>query len=433
VPSRLRTDAKAGANLGIPVKQSLAIFAVGAVGVLCFAVCVFKGVTWQGCEMVAIARSVAEHGVFGNPFLTVATGPTATEPPLYPLALALAFKILKSPAAVSLLATIAAIAATIAVAASLPALSREFFHSPTPGMIGGVFCVLSTAPLPGWEANWTQFGLVLLVLATVWLLRSPERLIWRGTAAGASAGLISLLNPASALISFPCVVYLVIRRRVSFRGSVRFLAAFVFAAALMNLPWLVRNYALWGRPVLRTNFGMTFYSSNNDCAVPSMVVMLLNGCYASTHPNQNLNEALYLRRIGEVAYDRERTADAFAWIRLHPARFAWLTRHRMVEFWLPVPGMPAGVYYMVWAITLLSIPGLVWMLCKREAALALFLAVFLLYPSLYYVVVSDLRYRMPMLWLSCLAAGYFVWRLRETLRSPGRRAVADSVVVPALR
>ena len=39
---------------------------------------------------------------------------------------------------------------------------------------------------------------------------------------------------------------------------------------------------------------------------------------------------------------------------------------------------------------------------------ALFSAIFLLYPLLYYVVVSEERYRLPILWLSCLTAGYLL-------------------------
>jgi len=32
--------------------------------------------------------------------------------------------------------------------------------------------------------------------------------------------------------------------------------------------------------------------------------------------------------------------------------------------------------------------------------------VFLLYPLTYYIVVSGIRYRVPILWVSTLAAGY---------------------------
>ena len=63
---------------------------------------------------------------------------------------------------------------------------------------------------------------------------------------------------------------------------------------------------------------------------------------------------------------------------------------------------------MIWIITLLSIPGFLLMLYRRLPIAAVFGAIFLLYPLLYYVVVSEERYRLPILWLSCLTAGYLL-------------------------
>src|SRR5262249_48330940 len=42
----------------------------------------------QGYEMVAIARNLVSEGSFGNPNAPAVTGPTAANPPLYPLILA---------------------------------------------------------------------------------------------------------------------------------------------------------------------------------------------------------------------------------------------------------------------------------------------------------------------------------------------------------
>src|SRR4051794_25040894 len=42
----------------------------------------------RGFEMAAIARNVVDSGTFGNPFEPQVTGPTASNPPLYPLFLA---------------------------------------------------------------------------------------------------------------------------------------------------------------------------------------------------------------------------------------------------------------------------------------------------------------------------------------------------------
>src|SRR5450759_5790262 len=56
----------------------------------------------QGYEMTAIARNLAEHGTFANPFEPVVTGPTAFVPPLYPIFLAAAFRLIPAPSSVFL-------------------------------------------------------------------------------------------------------------------------------------------------------------------------------------------------------------------------------------------------------------------------------------------------------------------------------------------
>jgi predicted neutral ceramidase superfamily lipid hydrolase len=59
-------------------------------------------------------------------------------------------------------------------------------------------------------------------------------------------------------------------------------------------------------------------------------------------------------------------------------------------------------------VTLLSIPGIFLLIRRREPAAIYILAVLFVYPLMYYVVFADMRYRLPVLWLSLLAAGYFL-------------------------
>jgi len=56
---------------------------------------------------------------------------------------------------------------------------------------------------------------------------------------------------------------------------------------------------------------------------------------------------------------------------------------------------------------------------RREASGVLLAAVFSVYPLVYYVMVSDIRYRIPILWLSCLTAGYFLHALAMTFSRRG--------------
>jgi hypothetical protein len=62
--------------------------------------------------------------------------------------------------------------------------------------------------------------------------------------------------------------------------------------------------------------------------------------------------------------------------------------------------------YIIWLATALSIPGLIVMARRREPVILFVAAVLLIYPLAYYFVVTDVRYRYPVLWLSLLPAGY---------------------------
>src|SRR5579862_7173822 len=96
------------------------------------------------------------------------------------------------------------------------------------------------------------------------------------------------------------------------------------------------------------------------------------------------------------------------WIASHPDRFRRLTLERFREFWFPLPEDHPYTTAVVWLITALSIPGLILMAWRREPVVFFLLPVLAVYPLMYYIVVTDMRYRYPILWISALAAGYFV-------------------------
>jgi len=56
------------------------------------------------------------------------------------------------------------------------------------------------------------------------------------------------------------------------------------------------------------------------------------------------------------------------------------------------------------------------MTVKRLPLTAFILLVLSVYPLPYYVIVSDVRYRYPILWLSMLGAGFFADELFRALR-----------------
>ena len=356
----------------------------------------------HGFEMAAIARNLADHGTFGNPF-GIATGPTAVVPPLYPLFLAAMIKIFGDVLPAAQVANIAANALT---AAFLPALARAFYSDARPGLFAGALWILAMPVMPQWDVSFT---VALETIGCFFIFKTTSRAGRAGCEAagcGVIAGLTSLLNPVTFLIFGTWAGFRLLSLRAAVKDALRYMSILVVAATLCNVPWLVRNYRIWHAPVLRTNFGMTVYSSNNDCAQSSLFKDGANGCYQTTHPIASESEARLLQKMGEIEYDRRRTADAWNWIRSHGARFRQLTLERMVEFWFPDPTPAPRQVYAVWAITLLSIPGIALMARTRSRGLWFVLLVWLAYPLVYYIAVSADRYRYPILWTSLLPAGY---------------------------
>jgi hypothetical protein len=360
----------------------------------------------HGFEMSAIAKSLAEHGTYANPFEPAITGPTALVPPLYPLFLAALIKISGSLVWMALMASTVNILANALIAALMPRVSEAFFGDWRPGAFAGVLWICAMRLMPQWDASCTIAGMILFCLLTAGTIGRPDSRGGRAAAAGVLAGVLSLLNPATVFVFLPWAAFLLFRRRVGLRYALRYGGIVFLALTACNAPWVVRNYHIWHAFVLRTSFGVTLYSSNNSCAESSLVKDAARGCFQATHPVASLAEAQFLNRLGEVQYDRNRAAAAWDWIHSNPERFRHLTLARIFEFWFPEPIVPAYTAYSIWAITLLSIPGMVLMARRRYPVTLFVLAVWLMYPVMYYVVVSCDRYRYPILWTSLLPAGY---------------------------
>lgn len=358
-----------------------------------------------GSEMITLAEELVRTGSFANPFNILRTGPTAVVPPLYPAFLALLMQIFGAYARIVIFMLGAAVLGL--QAALLPALSRQFWGSPAPGVSAALLLIVLPAfPLmPNWDAGYTAAGLMLFCLLA---RRGWQRWGdgWRSACmTGAIAGILALLNPASIPV---CLAFVSLGLPGCVRKRATRAAAVAVLALLVCLPWMLRNYIRVGALGLKTNFGMTLHASNNACAEPSMYAMLSTGCYQANHPAGSLAEARRLRELGENQYDREQLARAVGWIRAHPGSFVRLAGRRISEFWFPSAHRPEFRYrcWSIWLITAFSVGGLLAMVIRREKALGFLVGVLAAYPLVYYVVVADARYRYPILWASLLTAGY---------------------------
>lgn len=355
----------------------------------------------RGFEMVAVARNLADHGSFADPFDAASTGLTAANPPLYPFILACWFRILGNPSLVTYAAVIGNMAANALTAILLPRLSKALFDDVLPGIFAAIACLAAMQLMPAWDTSYTVAGLILFCLLSVSPGGHGRYSAVHGGLAGIGAGLLVLLNPSSMMVTLPWAIWMAIRRKAAV-----WCLALLSTLCLVVSVWLLRNDLQLGAPVLRTNFGMSVYASNNDCASASLIEDERFGCYEAHHPNTSREEAQLVRTLGEVAYDRQRTADAFHWMTSHPGRFSLLTLRRIREFWFPSLGGNSWSTVAIWILTAFSIPGFVLMIRRRAPGTFFVLTVVIMYPLMYYIVVSDSRYRYPILWISALAAGY---------------------------
>lgn len=373
----------------------------------------------QGNETYALASNLVRHGAFANPLYILQTGPSAASPPLFPLFLALILKIFGDSNLALLVATCGVIYANALTAALLPRVSRLFFNDAFPGIVAAVLWLFSAQLIPVWDVNYTTALLLVFFLSTASAFsRQSPGLPALGI--GLVTGFLFLLNPMTILITGPWLAYLFLFRSPSFRHAAKFCCLAVATMVIVGSPWILRNHRQVGAYAVRTGLGLNLYIANNDCSQTTMYEDLHNGCAALYQPNLNLQEATAVRDLGEVGYDRARLATTRAWIRNHSERFARLTVARVFAFWFPQKEDHPVQAVAIWVATALSLPGLALMAYGRLRITLFILIVLAVYPLLYYVVVSEVRFRYPILCLSLLPAGYlvtFLLRLGRSMRN----------------
>jgi hypothetical protein len=229
---------------------------------------------------------------------------------------------------------------------------------------------------------------------------------------GALWALVILTNPSVlALLPF-FLAWLAVeaRRRTSHWRRLVGVSALVLFAGVM--PWLVRNYLVFNKLALfRSNFGLELYLGNNP-EVPDSWSWWL-------HPNDNDQERIKFLQMGEIPYMAEKQRLAIDFIRTHPADFLRFVFHRFADNWFGTWETPLDVMRMkswllrgtmIWNCTFafLTFFGL-WLanrLFSREVfPLAISIIVF---PVVYYVSHSSLRYRHPIDPVMTIYSAFFV-------------------------
>ncbi len=407
-----------------------------------------------GFEAGRIARSLVTGHGYGNPF-NGWSGPTAWLAPVYPLLMALAFKLFgvyTHAAALFLMVVDSVASAAIAPAVyeiaarcfDARGLARRASKHAAPVALWSAWMWAVYPAALQYAVHWIWEMSVSACLFT-WALVLALRLRGVGydiasdaqqanrkqarfgawAAFGLLWGLLALSNP-SLLPCLPATIFWIVWpelgggwRRTGWRsprlpiGGV-LLACIVFAVVLA--PWVVRNERTLHSFVLtRSNFGVELYQSTleaNDGLPWGTAMPLWPG---------NPDFRRYVQ-VGEVEFARERGQMAMARIKEHPEQFWRWTLDRFLFFWDGTPHAPdrhpVQEYLRQLSYSFLSVCGLLGLLLmfrRRVTDAGLFALAFLLVPLPYYAVTVQPRFRHPLEPLIAVL-GVYLFRSANTSR-----------------
>ncbi len=355
-------------------------------------------------ELERTALSLATTGVFGNPY-AIPTGPTAHVSPGYPIILAVVFRLFGTGIPAEIVKEVLASAVTALQYALLPAVAEGLLLGRSIGLIAGLIGALIPikpfVQIDGdWEAPYTALFIMLTCVLTVQTWRrcrlTKSLAILNGLAWGFALLFASVLLPIFAAFALTGVYFC---RTAGYKRYLSFIAIQTLCVAFCLLPWVIRNNYALGAPIAtRSNFGLELRVSNNDEATPDQLVNYLSGVYDRYHPLQNKKEALKVKQLGEVAYNRETAAEAKTWIHTHIKRFTYLCISRIRCFWFyPDRSRIKAIFGNVTAI--FGLTGLVLLLKRNPVSGVAIGVVLLLYPAPNYLIHVGARQRYPIDWL----------------------------------
>ncbi len=392
-----------------------------------------------GYELGAVAKSIASGHGFSSPLRFLDTGATVWFTPIYPYLVAGIFKIwgIYSDASRLVIEALNCAFAALTVIPIYGSARRTFGNGVAVGACWA-WTFLPTAlifPVTWiWDTAMAALFLALIFWATLALRDAKTILPWAGYGALWAVG--ALVNP-SMLSLFPFLVgWALWQSRRDSPSWGKFAAATLLVFALGLVPWTVRNYRVFGKIiVLRSNFGLELWLGNNP-NVPDTISAWL-------HPNDNLEEAVKFQRMGEIAYMAEKQQEAFAFMRRHPTDTLHFMYRRFVDNWLAISDSPVDfwgntpLYIRAFFVlnVLLSVSTLLGaMLAYRHRHPQVFpyAIVPLVFPLVFYLTHSSLRYRFPMDPIMMILASYAVAGMNSLARRRSPQIAGSSTPAASL-
>jgi hypothetical protein len=386
-----------------------------------------------GWEVGRIARSLATGYGFADPFAGH-TGATSWSPPVYPLLLAGVFKLfgVYTSASAFVLLTLNSFFSA-AIAPAVHEIADRCYdangYSRRVALWSGWLWALYPAAMQYavrwiWEMSLTTCALTwILVIA----LRSRgigdrgaptmhrRTVLW--CCFGLLWGVVALSNPSLILALPITTLWMLMGSRHG--AAVRTALANAAWAGILFLcclaPWVYRNWKVFHAFIpTRGNLGAELYQSvlpSNDGFPWGTTVP------AETHSP----EFERYRRMGELAYVRERGAEANRMIAADRLRFVSYAFKRIYFFWFGVPKPDLNILIEAARrlnysfISLAGLMGLGLSLLRRVPAAGLYTWIFLVLPVPYYLLTVQARFRHP---LEPLLTIFIVFLFQAAQRRP---------------
>jgi hypothetical protein len=271
-----------------------------------------------------------------------------------------------------------------------------------------------------WDTSLYVLVLALVVSCLLVVVREPSAR--RFAAWGALVGASLLLDPAHMAAIAAAVAFLVAMRRVSFTNA----AIAGGVAALVVVPWVMRNTIALGRPTgIRSNLGYEIYHGMYPEPDDGAVANRLN-------PGRNTSEFARYSAMGEGAYMADAAARGWALIVGDPRRAARRAVRRAIDYWAGSAEVarnpwPVGTLVRHALFALLGIGGCLGLLVLLthpridETATAVLGAFIVVFPLPYYLTFSSLRYRAPLEPLFAVLTVAAVVTVVDRVRANARR------------
>lgn len=354
-----------------------------------------------GYETGRIARSIAQGKGFSSP-LSIETGPTVWLTPVYPYLLAGVFRLFGIYSYQSLLA-IVSLNGLFSALTCIPI----FFIGKRVGGIGlaaggawlwAIFPNALLIPFEWvWDTSLSALFAALILWATLAIIESRRARDWIAYGLLWGAGL--MVN--AAVISLIPFLFAWVAWKLYKQGHrwIQLPSLAVIAMCLVCVPWTIRNYVTFHQFIpFRSNFGLELWLGNNE-QVPDTWAGFL-------HPNDYPPEREKFARMGEIAYMAEKQHEAIQFMESHPRdtlRFFW---RRFVDNWLGIwdpiqdvwPTLAWDSRTILCSNIFMSLFGLLglFFLCREKNKYAFPVVICpLVFPIVYYVTHTSLRYRHP--------------------------------------